>query len=73
MVNLQTGQIDTQHSNNPVPFWLVTPNNKKRTPAKTGPFEFSGMIADVTPTILELFNIPTPNEMIGNSLFDKFK
>jgi 2,3-bisphosphoglycerate-independent phosphoglycerate mutase len=73
MVNLQTGQIDTQHSVNPVPFWYVNARNKKQKPIASAPLEVSGMIADIAPTILELFNIGRPDDMIGDSLLSKLK
>lgn len=70
MINLETGEIDTQHTVNPVPFWFVS-GDKKSSIKLTPSFELDGMIADVAPTILELFNIEKPARMIGDSLFDR--
>jgi 2,3-bisphosphoglycerate-independent phosphoglycerate mutase len=63
MINLQTGEVDTEHSTNPVPFILVgdfsqiaNKNFKK------------GILADVAPTILEIMGIEKPSCMTGRSL-----
>lgn len=68
MINLETGQIDTEHSTNPVPFWIV--GNAYRTdklpPVKSG--EPAGILADVAPTILEIMGLPQPKVMTGKSL-----
>ena len=64
MINLQTGQVDTEHSRNPVPLILIDPQrrvNALRT----------GILADIAPTILELLNIPQPESMSGQSLILK--
>lgn len=74
LVNLQTGSIDKEHSNNPVPLviiarelenkagsgQLVTDDLSKLTPA--------GVLADVAPTILKIMGIDKPDEMSGQSL-----
>ncbi|PKL72742.1 2,3-bisphosphoglycerate-independent phosphoglycerate mutase [Candidatus Kuenenbacteria bacterium HGW-Kuenenbacteria-1] len=65
MINLETGEIDTKHSKNPVPFILV--DNQKRKLRK------DGILSDVAPTILELFEIEKPKEMKGKSLIENFK
>lgn len=67
LVNLKTGEKDTEHSTNPVPCWLVTPsNNKKGRPnMATAP---SGILCDIAPTILELFGIPKPDKLQSESL-----
>ncbi len=72
MINLQTGQIDTQHSTNPVPFWLVSGKSKLKEPHEGAINEIKGMIADVAATVLDLFNIKKPQGMIGESLMDRF-
>ncbi len=73
MINLETGKIDTQHSTNPVPCWFVTPKNKFKKPRKEGEKKTGGMIADIAPTILELFGWHKPSAMVGDSLLLKFK
>lgn len=63
MINLQTGEIDTEHSSNPVPLIVVGKEfyQKKKKMRK-------GKLADVAPTILKLFGIKKPKEMTGKSL-----
>jgi len=78
MVHLETaGDKETLHTLNPVPFILVTPDNKKTPEADSTPeakkilqevmsSEFT--LADVAPTVLDLFGLPKPKEMTGQSL-----
>ncbi len=63
MINLQTGEIDTEHSVNPVPFIVVGKDfyKKKKKISK-------GKLADVAPTILKLLGLNKPKEMTGRSL-----
>lgn len=56
----EAGNLYTAHTNNPVPFCLVTPEKYK---LKTG-----GRLCDVAPTILDLMHIEKPIEMTGESL-----
>ncbi|MGK2849088.1 MAG: 2,3-bisphosphoglycerate-independent phosphoglycerate mutase [Minisyncoccota bacterium] len=67
----ETGEIDTEHSANPVPLWYITPtNHHEKTPAKMTQEqnEVNGLLSDVAPTILDILNIPKPPEMNGTSL-----
>lgn len=69
MINLETGQIDTEHSVNPVPFWFIAPDNRYEEPIKTpAKVNVSGILPDVASTVLEILNLPKPNEMTGSSL-----
>ncbi|MHC1716746.1 MAG: 2,3-bisphosphoglycerate-independent phosphoglycerate mutase [Candidatus Dojkabacteria bacterium] len=61
MINLETNEIDTEHSLNPVPFILAG----TQVPPKTLPY---GALKDIAPTILEIMGIPKPSEITGNSL-----
>ncbi len=71
MINLKNKEINTQHSNNPVPCWLVTPENyKKRNPRKMTEGKAQGLLVDIPPTILELFGIKKPPKMRGVSLLE---
>jgi len=65
MVNLETGEVDTQHSTNPVPFILVSDKYKNKK------LRYDGILADVSPTILDLFGLEKPKEMTGKSLIIK--
>ncbi|HAT03636.1 MAG TPA: 2,3-bisphosphoglycerate-independent phosphoglycerate mutase [Candidatus Magasanikbacteria bacterium] len=61
MINLKTGEMDTEHSINPVPCIFVS-NHAKGKKMK------SGILTDVAPTILKLMNIDKPKEMTGKAL-----
>ncbi|MBT3356274.1 2,3-bisphosphoglycerate-independent phosphoglycerate mutase [bacterium] len=71
MTNLRTGERDTEHSTNPVPCWYITATNHRDEALeeiKNHPIE--GMLVDLTPTILELMEIPKGPEMSGQSLLE---
>ena len=53
----------TAHSTNPVPLVLVG--------GPAGVTLHPGVLADLAPTMLELLNLPKPEEMTGKSLLDK--
>ena len=70
MINLKTGEIDTEHSVNPVPCIFIgdkkflsgqkiSRSKKLRT----------GKLADVAPTILKMMGLPKPKEMTGRSIY----
>ncbi len=63
MINLKTGQIDTEHSSNPVPFIAVS---KSFTGGHTQISE--GILADIAPTIIKILGLPVPTEMSGKNL-----
>ncbi|KUK84284.1 MAG: phosphoglyceromutase [Microgenomates bacterium 39_6] len=63
MINLSTGEIDTEHSANPVPFIVV--GKKFLGQPRTLP---RGILADVAPSVLSLMNISPPINMTGHSL-----
>ena len=75
LVNMQSGDIDKEHSTYPVPFIIVS---KKFEGKNAGLKEIpnndlslvqpSGVLSDVAPTILKLMNIKQPKEMSGKSL-----
>lgn len=63
LINLETGEIDTEHSNLPVPFIIIGRNfMNKRLKLKTG------ILGDIAPTILRLMGIKQPASMTGHSL-----
>ncbi len=73
--NLQTGDIDKEHSTNPVPFLIVGQRWEGQTggvaEAVSGDLSLVppvGMLADVTPTILSVLGIPQPPDMTGRPL-----
>ena len=56
-----TGLRHTSHTSDLVPFILTDENKKLKS---------EGTLADITPTILELYGIEKPKEMTGESLID---
>ncbi len=62
MVNPKTGEPDTEHSNNPVPF-IVTGSALQGFHLKPG-----GTLSDVAPTILHIMSLVKPAVMTGSSL-----
>lgn len=61
IINLKTGEIDTEHSINPVPFIVVDQDMS----ARVLPY---GALKDVAPTVLDLMGLPIPAEITGKSL-----
>ncbi len=71
VVNLMTGQRDTEHSTNPIPLWYITPTNHREKRAEEmmrEQNEVHGLLSDVAPTILDVMGIPKPDIMNGSSL-----
>lgn len=66
-----TGEIDTEHSTNPIPLWFITPDNHREKSAEQmmrEQNEVNGLLSDVAPTVLDLMGIEKPVEMNGASL-----
>lgn len=63
LINLDSGEINTEHSKNPVPLIII---NKAFTLKKV--VFPQGILADVAPTILSLLRIPIPSEMTGRPI-----
>ena len=61
MVDPETGEPFTAHTSNPVPFLLVNAE-----PGLT--LAEGGRLADIVPTLLDLMELPQPEEMTGRSL-----
>ena len=71
MKNSTTGEVDTEHSTNPIPFWFITGDNHRNKSAEAMVREenqIEGLLSDVAPTILDIMEIPKPEEMHGESL-----
>lgn len=64
MINYSTGEVDTEHNSNPVPFIIVGRDyeNQKQLP--------QGILADVAPTMLHVLNIPIPSNITGRNLLE---
>lgn len=63
MIESKTGDVDTKHSNNKVPFIVINKKLKHCLQIKK-----SGSLSDVAPTILDLMGRSKPEEMTGNTL-----
>jgi 2,3-bisphosphoglycerate-independent phosphoglycerate mutase len=59
----------TAHTTNPVPFILVE-GEKLKIPGHGAEVELrsDGRLSDIAPTILEILNLPQPEEMTGRSM-----
>ncbi|BAZ45571.1 2,3-bisphosphoglycerate-independent phosphoglycerate mutase [Chondrocystis sp. NIES-4102] len=67
----EDGNPWTAHTTNPVPFILVEGEARKIPGHGTNvPLRKDGCLADVAPTILEILQIPQPEEMTGKSLIE---
>jgi len=64
MFDLETGEVFTAHTTNPVPFVLINCKNAKGI--KSG-----GKLCDISPTLLDLMGLEKPKEMTGMSLVIK--
>lgn len=62
LIDYQTGKPLTAHTTNPVPLYLIAPHLAQAH------LRTDGILADVSPTILQLLNIPQPKDMSGHSL-----
>jgi 2,3-bisphosphoglycerate-independent phosphoglycerate mutase len=73
VLNLQTGDMDKEHSTNPIPFLVIG----KQFEGQFGPMgpvtdlaliPPVGMLSDVAPTVLRIMGIEQPGEMTGAPL-----
>src|SRR3989344_1048911 len=65
MIDPKTGLASTEHSGNPVPFYVINSRLKG-----TNSVLQSGILADIAPTILSLLHIPIPSDMTGRNLLE---
>ena len=78
MINLQSNELTTDHTANPVPIHFVYDRLKRTTPRSDNELQdlFAnpiGMLADVAPTILDIMQVPQPQSMTGISLLDSLQ
>lgn len=67
LINMETGEVDTEHSTYPVPFIII--GQKYLGQATMLP---SGILADIAPTMLSLMDITKPENMHGRALLGKY-
>ncbi len=65
-INPQTSGISTEHTHNPVPFIAINNKFKGRLQKLQ-----SGVLADITPTVLSLMGLTKPTEMTGRNLLEE--
>lgn len=65
MIDSQTGEIETEHSGNPVPFIAISKGLMGKNQTLT-----SGILADVAPTVLKILGLEVPSSMTGRNLLD---
>lgn len=68
MINNTTGEIDTEHNGNPVPFIAISKEFVGKGHTLT-----SGILADVAPTIIKLLNLQIPQSMTGRNLLESLQ
>lgn len=71
MINPKTGAIYKEHTISPVPFIAVHPSLEQKAATNTkimADGTISGLLSDVSPTILTLLGLSSPSEMSGTSL-----
>lgn len=68
MINANTGEPDTEHTINPVPFIILSDNPAFQNPLNVANHDLS--LSDVAPTILKIMNLEIPKEMTGKSLVE---
>ncbi|GIW59592.1 MAG: 2,3-bisphosphoglycerate-independent phosphoglycerate mutase [Patescibacteria group bacterium] len=64
MIDSQSGGPNTEHTSNPIPFLIAAKDLHNRH------LDY-GILADVAPTVLGLFNIPKPDSMTGRNLLPR--
>jgi 2,3-bisphosphoglycerate-independent phosphoglycerate mutase len=62
MIDPVTGGPHTAHTTNPVPFIVVSADDKNFT------LKPNGSLRDISPTVLGMLGLPEPKEMTGQDL-----
>lgn len=73
MIHPLTGEMDKEHTTNPVPFIAIHPSLKQArgmTKQQIASFSKAGILADVASTILAIYDIPKPRRMAGENLLE---
>ena len=72
MIHPETGEIDKKHTVNPVPFIVVDDQFKTQYGSDFEP-KSTGILADITPTILQFYGLKKGRDMNGISLIKGMK
>ena len=64
LIDLDTNEVETEHSTSEVPFIVVDERYEGRTSEELP----NGILADIAPTILTLLDMPKPDQMTGRNL-----
>ena len=75
MIDPTTGQIDKDHTTNPVPFIIASnefrfAKSREESLVSLAAKVPDGVISDVAPTVLDLFGVPKPKEMTAVNLLN---
>lgn len=76
LMDVRTGEKDTRHNPNPVPFYLIDDRfRRERSDAEIEESEYwnAGTLCDIAPTVLDLMGIPKPPEMTGQSIISSLQ
>lgn len=78
MINVQTKEVSTDHTANPVPFYYINERLRRTTPKSESEVRDIlvspiGVLADVAPTILEILELKKPPQMTGVSLLNSLR
>lgn len=71
MVYGSSGEKKSSHEENPVPFYMISREFTRKREVEEierSLSQVSGILSDIAPTVLELMEIPKPEEMTGDSL-----
>lgn len=75
MFNMQTGQVDKEHTSNPVPFIVIGNEYRGKSfgwknvaGSDLSLVQPQGILSDIAPTILKVLGLKKPKEMTGMSL-----
>jgi 2,3-bisphosphoglycerate-independent phosphoglycerate mutase len=64
MINNETGEVDTEHSDHPVPLLIIGKQFENQSTMLP-----TGILADIAPTMLKIMGISKPDSMTGRALF----
>lgn len=71
MVDPVTGSPHTAHTTNPVPCVLIAPDDNAAL--RHAALREGGILGDISPTILDLLNVPQPAAMRARTLFERIR